>query len=595
MKKKIFALLTALCMTAAVLPAVFADGEGEATIGMSEQEQCSCVTLCTEDNKNPDCPVCSAEGVTACKGEPAQPVLYGAPRADVTYIDADGQTKTLTESYTTIDLNNKLTTWNTGWYVAQGDITIGSENSPQRVTVSGNVKLILEDGCNLTVNGGIEVEDPNSLTIYAQSADGSMGTLNATGDYDCAGIGGGGYGGSGGKITINGGVVKATGSNWAAGIGGGFGDDGGTIKISGGEVTATGGEYGGAGIGGGRLGDGGNITIEGGEVNATGGNLGAGIGGGYNGSGGSFSTGTDGNAVIFATAGSGGSDIQDNDTSGWSGVIFQGDSGKVYGTNVTPTQDFTIPNGKTLTIDEDKTLTIPAGVTMTNEGTITNNGIIQNDGAIHNNDTIDGIGTLYNNGTLTGSGRVSCKVVEPTQPQPTDPTTPETTAPTDTDHTVQTDNSGHAPVEDNTALPSFWDLVTERIMATPRGGEITINMGARAVPDSVLNALRARKLTATFRYGDTELTLTPDQLPPKGTLTEWTLHELGNYVTESDESIRISVEKSEAENATATETTTPAADTGKPNPATGETTSIATALLVAVVALTGLGVTLKKK
>ena len=49
-KKKIFALLTALCMTAAVLPAVFADGEGEATIGMSEQEQCSCIVLCTEDN-----------------------------------------------------------------------------------------------------------------------------------------------------------------------------------------------------------------------------------------------------------------------------------------------------------------------------------------------------------------------------------------------------------------------------------------------------------------------------------------------------------------------------------------------------------------
>ena len=180
-------------------------------------------------------------------------------------------------------------------------------------------------------------------------------------------------------------------------------------------------------------------------------------------------------------------------------------------------------------------------------------------------------------------------------PQPTDPTTPETTAPTDTDHTVQTDNSGHAPVEDNTALPSFWELVTERINATPRGGEITINMGARAVPDSVLNALRARSLTATFRYGDTELTFTPDQLPPEGMLTEWTLHELGNYVAEADESIRISVEKSEAENAATTaETTAPAADTVKPNPATGETTSTATALLVAVVALTGLGVTLKK-
>ena len=163
MKKKIFALLTALCMTAAVLPAVFADGEGEPTIGMSEQEHCSCVVLCTEDNKNPDCPVCSAEGadLSTCKGEPVVPVMYGAPRTGITYIDADGQTKTLTESYTTVD-SNTPTTWSDGWYVAQSDITIGS-----RVTVSGDVNLILADGCNLTVNGGIGVEDPNSLTIYA--------------------------------------------------------------------------------------------------------------------------------------------------------------------------------------------------------------------------------------------------------------------------------------------------------------------------------------------------------------------------------------------------------------------------------------------
>ena len=206
---------------------------------------------------------------------------------------------------------------------------------------------------------------------------------------------------------------------------------------------------------------------------------------------------------------------------------------------------------------------------------------------------------------VTGSGGVSVisqaatltvqQASVPIPPQPTDPTTPETTAPTDADHTVQTDNSGHAPVEDNTALPSFWDLVTQRINATPRGGEITINMGARAVPDSVLNALRARSLTATFRYGDTELTLAPDQLPPEGMRTEWTLHELGNYVTEADESIRISEEKSEAENATATETTAPAADTGKPNPATGETATTAAAMLVAVVALTGMGVTLRRK
>lgn len=35
------------------------------------QEQCSCITLCTEGNTNPDCPVCGAEnaGLALCKGE----------------------------------------------------------------------------------------------------------------------------------------------------------------------------------------------------------------------------------------------------------------------------------------------------------------------------------------------------------------------------------------------------------------------------------------------------------------------------------------------------------------------------------------------
>ena len=758
------------------------------------QEQCSCVVLCTEDNKNPNCPVCSAENadLSACKGEPVVPVLFGAPKAgDVTYIDEGGQTQTVAEeNYTTVDTGT--TTWDGGWYVVSGTVEIG-----QRVTVSGDVKLILTDGCNLTVNGGIGVT--NSLTIYAQSTGSSMGELNATGAADCAGIGGGtiiinggkitangGYhaAGIGSTITISGGIVTATGGDLAAGIGGGYEGSGGKITISGGIVTATGGKSGagigngykgsdneitisggivtatgvsyGAGIGSGMFGDVGTITIEGGVVTATGGSDGAaGIGGSnWYGKEGTFSTGTDGNAVIFATGGSGGSGIQDkDDTSGWSGVIFQGNEGKVYG-NPAPTQDFTIPKDKTLTIDEGKTLTIPAGVTVTNEGTIINKGTLTGnvvgggtvesvpqitttslpDGTVdmpysqkleaNGNNIIWSIDsgslpvglTLENStgvisGTPTAVGSSNFTVTAtnnagdasqtftlkikntameitpkittqptsqivtegetatftvqvngnnlsyqwqqstdngsswtviadatdatyttpattmdmngyeyrcvvsnsagndtstaatltvqqagvPIPPQPTDPTTPETTAPTDTDHTVQTDNSGHAPVEDNTSLPSFWDLVTQRINATPRGGEITINMGARAVPDSVLNALRARKLTATFRYGDTELTLAPDQLPPEGTLTEWTLHELGNYVTEADESIRISEEKSEAENATATETTTPAADTGKPNPATGETTTTAVALLVAVVALTGLGVTLKRK
>ncbi len=82
-------------------------------------------------------------------------------RSEKKVVDVD---KTV-ESYTEITSENSLTTWNdttnNGWYVAEGNVTISS-----RVTVTGDVKLILTDGCDLTINGGIQVAEENSLTIY---------------------------------------------------------------------------------------------------------------------------------------------------------------------------------------------------------------------------------------------------------------------------------------------------------------------------------------------------------------------------------------------------------------------------------------------
>ena len=190
-----------------------------------------------------------------------------------------------------------------------------------------------------------------------------------------AGIGGGDHG-SGGNVTINGGIVTATG-NSGAGIGGaGSTGPGETITITGGIVTATG-AGGGAGIGGGWESTGGTVIITGGIVQATvaaQGYNGAGIGGGHAATdNGTFSTSTDsatGNAVIFASSNLVGNEIgDDDDTSGWSGVIFQGAQGFVYG-KVTLTDSFTIPSGYTLTIPNGATLTIPDGVTITNNGTI---------------------------------------------------------------------------------------------------------------------------------------------------------------------------------------------------------------------------------
>ena len=197
----------------------------------------------------------------------------------ISYLDETGTEKSC-ETYTTV--NNSDTKWEGGWYVAQDQTQV-----PSRITVTGEVHLILVNGCDLAAVTGIQVSEGNSLTIYAQSTEDGMGALNATGIGGDAGIGGG-NGGDGGTITINGGTVTAIskdGAGTGAGIGGGAGGNGGNITISGGTVTATSKLFG-AGIGGGAGGDGGNITISGGTVTAIS-KYGAGIGGGgYGGDGG---------------------------------------------------------------------------------------------------------------------------------------------------------------------------------------------------------------------------------------------------------------------------------------------------------------------
>ena len=232
-----------------------------------------------------------------------------------------------------------------GWYVLDGTLTFGN-----RITVSGNVRLILTDGMTLTAEKGIRVPEGATLRIYGQANDSGKliatagsynaaigsndeddgdedaagtiiiygGTIEATGDSDAAGIGGGNEAG-GGNVTVYGGTVTATGGDYgagigsgdepengsagsytqyggtvtanggkeAAGIGGGNDGDGGTVTIWGGKLNATGlgwgKEAGGAGIGGGDDGDGGAITIHGGDVTAQGGYFAAGIGGGEHG------------------------------------------------------------------------------------------------------------------------------------------------------------------------------------------------------------------------------------------------------------------------------------------------------------------------
>ena len=223
------------------------------------------------------------------------PTAGWAANDPVAYIDFDEngvQKIESREKYSLVTENN--TEWNAsdennGWYVVSSDVTIGTEEAPQRVTVSGDVHLILANGADLTVNGGIGVNENNSLTIYAQptkdgETPGSLTVQNVQAGY--AGIGGD-VQKNGGTITINGGTITATGTNGGSGIGGGQGGSGSAITINGGTITTNGGVNS-AGIGGGSSSSGGKITINGGNITATGGENGAGIGGGKDGAGGTI-------------------------------------------------------------------------------------------------------------------------------------------------------------------------------------------------------------------------------------------------------------------------------------------------------------------
>ncbi len=194
------------------------------------------------------------------------------------YDDSTGKLESKTVS-DPLPLFNENNVWSSAWYIVEDRVTIKG-----RVTVSGDVNLILKDGCELYAVDGITIGDKSSLTIFAQSElENVMGALTANGGDRTAGIGGGD--GHGGNITICGGIITANGGRYAAGIGGGDEHNGGNITICGGFVTANGG-INGAGIGGGDSGHGGTVNIYGGSVTANGGNKGAGIGGGFSGSGG---------------------------------------------------------------------------------------------------------------------------------------------------------------------------------------------------------------------------------------------------------------------------------------------------------------------
>ncbi len=282
----------------------------------------------------------------------------------VSYLDENGTTQTQ-EINAVIKASTEMTSYGDAdsdtWLLARGNF------GRARLVFNGNVNLVLEDNCKLTVNGGILIKENFTLSIYAQSTGSKMGSLVA-------------YGGGGGNVTIS------------AGIGANAGNNAGNIAIYGGDITASRGNRDASCIGAYKEKSCQDITIAGGRVKTTG-------SGQQNYSNfciGTISNGSCGDITIkngaFVQAGKISNKAKADE---WNGIVIESNSGTVYGTNVAPSSDITIESGKALTISAGQTLTINNGIVLNIEsgGTIVNNGVIR---------VMQG-GSFNVNGTLSGS------------------------------------------------------------------------------------------------------------------------------------------------------------------------------------------------
>ena len=193
---------------------------------------------------------------------------------EVTYLDENGEKKSVTPDYELVGTecaNSELFT-NGGWVLVNSEVSY--ENG--FAFTAENLHLILADDAKLTVKNKTSF---NNLAIYAQSTGVNQGVFEVNADsYSAISVGG--------ALTINGGVVKATGG--VNGIEGSsvkindgvvkaFGKQaiyayyayGNSLVVNGGTVEAHGtGERPGSGEG---LSSNGNVDINGGTVTATGG------------------------------------------------------------------------------------------------------------------------------------------------------------------------------------------------------------------------------------------------------------------------------------------------------------------------------------
>lgn len=366
MKKRFFALLTAVCIALTTglttgLTALADSGENsDMTIGMSTQEQCSCTTLCTEGNINPDCPVCGAEGadLTACKGAPL--MMRAAPLA------AGGAPSQLYVGNQQVSSGNDITYWTTD---EGGNLTQSADNQSWNVKYDpSTVTLTLK---NATIKGVYNNVNTSGSGIYAASSSGPV-SLNIVLEEEnkVSGMYGIDVSSSGGDASLN---ISGSGSLTVSGLSGnGIGifmssQNSANLTIEEASVTALGSQDGGSGVrlitsqtGSPSL----TIEVKGGSLQASGETNGIHFLSNVNDATAVANLKVSGNAMVKAsniiTTKDGTGSAPElkpaaSGSDGTGGIIWDGKEGTVYG-DVTLQEDLKIGEGESLTLDDGASL-----------------------------------------------------------------------------------------------------------------------------------------------------------------------------------------------------------------------------------------------
>lgn len=526
MKKRFFALLTAVCIALTTglttgLTALADGGENsDMTIGMSTQEQCSCTTLCTEGNINPDCPVCGAEGadLTACKGAPL--MMRAAPLAA-----AEGAPNSLYVGNQQVISSSDITYWTTD--KSTGGLTkYEGNNDNWNVKYDPSTATLTLSGA--TIKGGSDVVSiPYGSGIYAQGSSNQPVTLTIEliGENTITGTFG---------IYVNATppttpgtdaslVIKKSGDNGSLTVTGtgnsglhiisGTGDASLTIKNASvdAKTTQTYSSYAGVCVQSGASATGSpniSLSVDGGNLTASGTGSSDGIWfyvGSSQATGATTSLTVSENAIVDARNG-GISALKILETlptptptgDNRSGIVFDGSTGTVYGTVALQNE---------LTIGEGESLTVPDGSSLNTNGNLTNNG------------------TIINKGTLTGDVGGSGTVI--TAPKITTTTLPNGTVDTEYKQTLTaTGNnikwgvtSGNLPTELRlsedgkiTGTPTTAGTYKFTVTATNNAGsdskEFTLTIGVAPVYSITVEPLKLDFGTLTEGYTPASQTVT---------------------------------------------------------------------------------------